>query len=88
MPDVWLRYGEDPEGRQDLLLTPHEHGTAAELIAALTRALPGARGQGGAHELAYNEGYVVARLTFFELITRLLPLSGWWRELIEPELRP
>jgi serine protease AprX len=86
LPDVWLRYGEEPGGRHDLLLTPHQHGTAAGLISALAERLPGPPAEPTPHRLAYNEGYVVARLSFEELITVALPLSQWWQERIEPIL--
>jgi serine protease AprX len=76
-PEVWLRFGEAPEKRQDLLLTPHERSSAAKLMSALSRRL-GAGDDGGELGLAYNEGYVVVWLDFHQLVRDVLPLSRWW----------
>jgi serine protease AprX len=83
LPEVWVRFAEDPEGRQDLLLVPHKNSSAAVLVAALRERL----GVDGARELAYNEGYVVARLDFHQLVRDVIPLSPWWRRLWPPRVR-
>ena len=75
LPDVWLAYAEDPGERPHLLLTPHAESTAAALAAALRERLADDL---EAVELAYSESYVVASLTFDQLIRDLLPLSDWW----------
>jgi serine protease AprX len=85
MPDVWTRFGADPELPHDLLLTPHAEASAGELAAAL-RGLPSLRRRHGL-ELAYNRSYVVVRLTLPELLHSVLPLSIWWRRELEPVLR-
>jgi serine protease AprX len=86
LPEVWLRYGEEPDARQDLLLTPHRNSSAAQLMAALSkRLLEGQLGEdAGEHGLAYNEGYVVAWIDFRQMVRAVIPLSGWWARLWPP----
>ena len=76
LPEVWLRFAEDPAKRQDLLLTPHRDSSSAVLMSELDKRLDGeSRGE---HGLAYNEGYVVAYLDFHQLVRSVVPLSEWW----------
>ena len=88
--EVWLAYGEDPDRRVDLLLTPHQRSSAAKLMSTLAQRL-GVSESGGEGDrdsdaledrsglgLAYNEGYVVAWLDFHEMVRHILPLSSWW----------
>lgn len=90
LPEVWLSYGEEPSQPQDLLLTPHQHSSAARLMQALRRCLEAdpasaaAREEGEAAEIALNEGYVVARLRFEQLVRCVVPLSPWWRQVWPP----
>jgi serine protease AprX len=90
LPEVLRRYAEDPEGRQDLLLTPHQHSSAAKLMAALIECLFGSDSNPAdrqAHGIALNEGYVVAYLSFPELVRCVVPLSDWWRQLWPPRVK-
>jgi hypothetical protein len=82
MPDVWIAYGDDPEQRLDLLLEPHRAASAG----LLARALKGVHetGSRAEMELAYNQAYVAAGLTFQEMVTGALPLSQWWRDHLWP----
>lgn len=80
LPEVWLRFAADPKARRDLLLVPHKNSSAAELVAALGDRL----GNGNAHELAYNEAYVVVKVDFYQLVRELVPLSPWWRRILPP----
>jgi serine protease AprX len=82
LPTVWLRYAEAPDEPHDLLLTPHQDHSAAELLRALKERGLDREGAG----LAYNEGYVVARLGFGELVRDVVPLSDWWRRIWSPAL--
>lgn len=87
LPQVWLRYGEEPDQPQDLLLTPHQRSSAARLMRALLRCLEEDRfgpEQPAAAEVALNEGYVVARLTLEQLVRCAVPLSSWWRQIWPP----
>ena len=75
MPDVWLAYGQSPEP-VDLLLTPHTGTTPGALAAELqARLSKGAR-------VAHSDTYVVARLSFDDLISQALPLTHWWHDQI------
>ena len=75
MPDVWLAYGQSPEP-VDLLLTPHTGTTPGALAAELqARLSQGAR-------VAHSDTYVVARLSFDDLISQALPLTRWWHDQI------
>jgi len=90
LPEVWRRYAEEPEGRQDLLLTPHQHSSAAKLMAALIECLFGADpdlADRAAHGIALNDGYVVAYLSFPELVRCVVPLSDWWGQLWPPKAK-
>lgn len=90
MPEVWLRCAEDPDGRLDLLLTPHQHSSAAKLMRAMSRCLFGEEARPAdrkASGLALNEGYVVAYLGFEELVRCVVPLSPWWREVWPPRTK-
>jgi serine protease AprX len=75
MPDVWLAYGQtaDPV---DLLLTPHTGTTPGQLAAELQKRLPNTA------RVAHSDTYVVARLSFDELISQALPLTLWWHDQI------
>ncbi len=82
MPDVWIAFGRDPDKRLDLLLEPHREAGAAALALALQQTpLTAERPVMG---LAYNQSHVAAALTFEELVTGVLPLSGWWRDYLWP----
>lgn len=86
LPEVWLRYGESPDTRQDLLLTPHQRSSAALLMSALSeRLLEGDLGEDKHdHGLAYNEGYVVAYIDFRQMVRAVVPLSRWCTQLQPP----
>src|SRR5215211_5051839 len=68
----------------DLLLTPHSEGFASELGHEIQKHIPGGGGERrdrpGEARIAYNESYVVAELTFDELVKFALPLTQWWRK--------
>ena len=66
-----------PEHTVDLLLRPASDSSASELAALLDDALSRERKH---TELAFNDNYVVARLTFTELIQDALPLSEFWQD--------
>jgi subtilisin family serine protease len=82
MPDVWLAFGEEPDGRLDLLLEPHREAGAAALALALQQTPMTA--ERPVMRLAYNQSHVAAQLTFHELVCGVLPLSRWWRDYLWP----
>ena len=90
LPEVWLRYGEEPHQPQDLLLTPHQHSSAAKLMRELQRCLESDRflaAERDEAEVALNEGYVVARLSLEQLVRCVVPLSHWWRTAWPPRVK-
>ncbi|MEX2105262.1 MAG: S8 family serine peptidase [Solirubrobacterales bacterium] len=83
LPDVWVSFAADSSSRQDLLLTPHEHSSAAKLMGALQERFPAEdRADLG---ISYNDGYVVAYLGFHQLVREVVPLSEWWRRTWPPK---
>ena len=72
MPDVWMAYGRDPEERLDLLLAPHRRAKRRRARAG-ARARARDREPAVEMELAYNQAYVAARLTFEEMVTGSAP---------------
>lgn len=97
LPDVWIRYGEEPGGRHDLLLTPFidsgvnprsagRLGQELRERLALEAETPVWRQLHGdgrpVARIAYNQSTVVAHLTLGELVRVVLPLSRWWLDRI------
>jgi serine protease AprX len=88
--DVWVTYAEHPDQpRQELLLTPHNASSPAELYKYLRDRLEkrpewqddwGDFGPGKPF-LLFNESVVLANLTLTELVEDVLPLSDWWHTL-------
>ncbi|HEX8031612.1 MAG TPA: S8 family peptidase [Vicinamibacterales bacterium] len=77
--DVWLAYGERPNSRQDLLITPHRKTTAADVATAIAQEVTrGQRPTSGSAEVAYLQGLVAARLTLSQLLGAIVPLTYWW----------
>jgi serine protease AprX len=88
LPDVWIAYGVDPSGRADLLLTPFAGKNAAVLAAAVVANLRSHAGvEPSTAAVAYNEAYVVAKVTLEELLTCVLPLSPWWKNRVVPAVQ-
>jgi subtilisin family serine protease len=122
--DVWIAFGQKPEGRQDLLIVPYRSAHPGEVAGFIEEEL-GAKGsedatdqklpltleelqkdisrkpgetstasddaekgtssdednRGGEpklHDVAYIQGLVVARLTFFEMLSIVAPKTNWW----------
>jgi serine protease AprX len=81
--DVWLAYLDKPKDhREDLLLEPHRRAPVGTLAKAVHGRL---RKVETDHKLAYAGEYVAVRLTLRELLSAVLPLSSWWRDLVRPE---
>ncbi len=93
LPDVWIRYTDDPARRIDLLLTPYRDVSTGRLSMVLDRRLKEERTTDGWQErhanearispdIAYNRATVAACLGFDELVRVVLPLSDWWKKTI------
>jgi serine protease AprX len=80
-PPARPRGSERPPDEVDLLLRPHAESTAGELARALGRRLDRRREATG---LAFNDAYVVCRLTFRELLSAALPLTTYWQRELWP----
>jgi len=86
-PSVWLEYfdhrSEIKTYRADLLLTPHNKSSAAELFQILSQRLRRRKNiefpdHDPKWEMATNGESVVAKLTLQELAGVVLPLTPWW----------
>src|SRR5512140_3260440 len=74
MPDVWIRYGLEGPGPQDLLLLPNWKSTSAELATVLKERL--AKSPGAADpkavvaqaRVAHTQSTVAAQLRFEQLL--------------------
>jgi serine protease AprX len=75
MPDVWLAYAQSAKP-VDLLLTPHAGTNPGALAAELDDRVPEEA------RVAHSDTYVVAELSFEDLIVGALPLTLWWHQEI------
>ncbi len=95
LPDVWIRFGEEPGKKIDLLLNPYRKVTPGQLAVALKDRLAAERKKKwwkDAHagedaslkdaQIAYNQATVAVKLTFDELIRVVLPMTNWWERSV------
>jgi subtilisin family serine protease len=97
LPDVWMEYGEHPNERLELLLTPHTRCDAATLAQALRERLKHERevivddqvcwrqehaDLKDTPRILFNESVVLARFSLWELLRVAMPLSDWWRRVV------
>ena len=92
LPDVWIKYAEEPLVAHEVLLTPYKDSrggtvSAGELSRVIKACLahdqarrPPGRPRGPA-AIAYTQVTVLAKLWFDELVRVVLPLSFWWHRL-------
>jgi hypothetical protein len=86
MPDVWFGFGSAPDKPLDLLLEPFKGvspGRLAEVVRLRLQAMK-PRGRRAPARIAYDESYVVVRLSLPDLICVLLPLTLWWQRYTGP----
>lgn len=80
LPDVWFEYGQDPDSRVDLLLTPFR-GVAPGQVATAIKSLLAEKherlGYPPATQLVYSQSTVAGRFSFDELVRVIIPLSAW-----------
>lgn len=87
-PDVWLDYFEHVKQlatyRCDVILSPHRNTTASELTKLLFEKLnePGNKTGISAWGLASTGESVAVKLTFKELVTKILPMTLFSKKLI------
>lgn len=81
--DVWLAFGAKPDRRMDLLITPYREypaGPVAKEIADALRKLGVPEDNAKEALVAYLQGLVAAKLSFYELLRVIVPRTCWWRD--------
>src|SRR4030095_12027755 len=73
--DVWVAFGQKPDERLDLLISPYR-GQHAGYVAAIIDE--GVTGDDDRAEIAYLQGIIVASLTFEEMLRVVAPKTQWW----------
>jgi serine protease AprX len=85
--DVWLAFAAAPAEPVELLITPSREKSAAEAAVAIHAHIRRRRGQPNA-DVAPLQGIVAARLYFHEVLSVVVPMTGWWQsERIERQLK-
>ncbi|MDX6614178.1 MAG: hypothetical protein QOD75_3364 [Blastocatellia bacterium] len=92
LPDVWMAFGEEPDSKQDLLLTPNWGSPPGKLSNEIairlqleqehregSELMPGPPSEA---DIAYNFSTVAIRLYFEQVIRVILPMTTWWHENI------
>jgi subtilisin family serine protease len=74
--DVWIEFSKQPASRLDLLISPYMTKHAGAVAAAIDEGL--GYGEADPANIAYLQGLVVARLTFDEALTVVVPKTKWW----------
>ena len=80
LPDVWVRFGEEPDKPQQLLLTPRFGSTAGNVSKLVRQGVKKVRKKRVSPDVAYNQTYVAADLYFDEVVRVVLPMTRWWQE--------
>lgn len=84
--DVWLQFAATPDKAVELLIAPHREHAATDVAVALDERITRA-GDADSPEIAPIHGIVAAKLTFYEVLTSLVPMTVWWQSArIEREL--
>lgn len=92
--DVWIAFATEPEKRHDLLIEPYKGNFAGKVAEKIDDELGKLSESekfnyiyqdnknegriGEAQNVSFLEGFVVANLTFAELILVVVPLTTWW----------
>ncbi|MHC1788675.1 S8 family peptidase [Solidesulfovibrio sp.] len=81
LPDVWIAYAAaTPDKRVDVILTPRT-GSQPGLIAKFLRERISENDPDGEARIAAIRNAVSAKLTFEELLTRVIPMTDWWPDV-------
>lgn len=75
--DVWVKFGMKPAAALDLLIEPYKNLHAGSVAAAIASELDDDDKSETAN-VAYLQGFVVADLTFEEVLTVVVPKTKWW----------
>lgn len=79
LPDLWAEYLNEPGLPQHLLIEPWLNQTSLDVARELTERLKKARMSDA--RVASNRTLVVATLTLHQLISQLVPITGWYFDL-------
>lgn len=91
LPDVWMEYGQRPDRRHDLLLTPTWGFAPGALSLEIEKRIESdkhflafrtAPESSETAEIAYNGSTIAVKLFFDQLIRVILPMTGWWEHNI------
>lgn len=96
LPDVWIKYGKEPDEPRELLLNPYADTPPGNLSRAFVSRMKDERQTShwsvthGHYQfdsgIAFNQAAVVGRIFFDELIRVVLPMSYWWNRYIPPNI--
>lgn len=85
--DVWLAFAATPDKPLELLLAPHRAHAATEVAVALDEGIQRPT-DAPAADIAALHGIVAACLSFEEVLTIVVPMTGWWQsDRIQKQLR-
>jgi len=71
--DVWIAFGQAPDKRHSLLISPYKTQDSGQVAAAIAREI-----RGDDAEIAYLQGLVIADLTFRDVLSVIVPKTSWW----------
>lgn len=77
LPEVWSAFGQAPDSRVSMLIEPFNDRPAGWVANQLANEL-NAISKPGLARIAYVDRFVVASLTFQELLAIVLPMTDWW----------
>jgi len=77
LPDLWAAFLDEPKKPQHLLIEPWQNRTSFEVATKLVERI-GAAKKG---RVASNRTLVVATLTLDEVVSHLVPITGWYFDL-------
>ncbi len=95
--DVWVAFADKPDKPHELLITPHRERAAGIVAIAIDEQIARGPKQEPQAEVAPLHGVVAARLYFEEVLSVVVPMTGWWHEqrvqtdfnaFIDPEQGP
>src|ERR1700743_2754672 len=76
--DDWVQFGASPGKALDLLISPYKTQHAGHVAATIANDLDDSGDDKESASIAYLQGLLLARLTFEELLTVVVPKTQWW----------
>ena len=84
--DVWVELGKAKGAARDLLISPFKTQHAGHVAATIAAGLDDSDEDDAS--IAYLQGFVVARLTFRQVLEVIIPKTKWWIDLWMEEKPP